>query len=141
MFSRSKKTLLKNIGILWTALTIGNDYRASLAMFLSSPLSDQQIAKERRRAEEVGLGFKVTNTVMYEHIVLAAPPSLTINMEGEGTTGSTNCWTTSHWPTWWRPETTYAFSDGREMEDGEDFPADFYLSKGLETRIPPGMGQ
>ena len=77
-----------------TALTIGNDYRASLAMFLSSPLSDQQIAKERRRAEEVGLGFKVTNTVMYEHIVLAAPPSLTINMEGEGTTGSTNCWTT-----------------------------------------------
>ena len=36
---------------------IGNDYRASLAMFLSSPLSDQQIAKERRRAEEAGLGF------------------------------------------------------------------------------------
>ena len=112
-----------------TALTIGNDYRASLAMFLSSPLSDQQIAKERRRAEEAGLGFKLTNTVMYEHIVLAAPPSLTINMEGEGTTGSTNCWTTSHWPTWWRPETTYAFSDGREMEDGEDFPADSISAK------------
>ena len=26
------------------------------------------------------------------------------------------------WPTWWEPETTYAFSDGRDLEDGEDFP-------------------
>ena len=106
-----------------TALTIGKtDSRASLAMFLSSPLSDHQIAKERRRAEDAGLGFQVTNTVMYEHIALAAPPSLTIRMESVGTTGSTNCWTSSGWPTWWRPETTYAFSDSRELGEGEAFP-------------------
>ena len=30
-----------------TALAIGNDFRASLAMFLASPLSDPQLAKER----------------------------------------------------------------------------------------------
>ena len=31
-----------------TALKIGNDYRAALAMFFSSPLPDQRIAKECR---------------------------------------------------------------------------------------------
>ena len=105
-----------------TALAIGNDFRASLAMFLASPLSDPQLAKERRRAEEAGLGFEVTNTVMREDIEGACPKSLTVHMEGEGTTGSTNCWTSSHWPSWWELETTYAFSDGRELEAGEVFP-------------------
>ena len=98
------------------------DSRASLAMFLSSPLSDHQIAKERRRAERAGLSFTVKNVVTREDIEDAAPPSLTIRMEGVGITGSTNCWTSSGWPTWWRPETTYAFSDGREMGEWEAFP-------------------
>ena len=53
----------------------------------------------------------------------AAPKSLTINMEGIGMTDSTHTWTSSGWPTWWEPETTYAFSDGRELKDGEDFPS------------------
>ena len=105
-----------------TALTIGNDYRASLAMFLSSPLSDHQIAKEEGRAERAGLSFTVKNVVTREAIEDTCPKSLTINMEGEGTTGSTNTWTSSHWPSWWELETTYAFSDGRELEDGEVFP-------------------
>ena len=113
-----------------TALTIGKtDYRASLAMFLSSPLSDKQIAKEERRAERAGISFTVKNVVTREDIEDAAPRALTINMEGEGTTGSTNCWTSSGWPTWWRPETTYAFSDGRDLEDGEEFPADSISAK------------
>ena len=112
-----------------TALKIGNDYRASLAVFLSLPLSDKQLAKEERRAERAGLSFTVKNVVTREDIEDAAPPSLTINMEGEGTTGSTNCWTSSGWPTWWRPETTYAFSDGREMEEGEAFPVSSISAK------------
>ena len=107
-----------------TALKIGNDYRASLAVFLSSPLSDKQIAKERRRAERAGLSFTVKNVVTREDIEDAAPPSLAINMEGVGMTDKTNTWTSSGWPTWWEPETTYAFDDGRDLEDGEDFPAD-----------------
>ena len=112
-----------------TALAIGNDYRASLAMFLSRPLSDQQIVKERRRAEDAGLGFQVTDVVMREDIESAAPPALTIKMEGVGNTDRTNSWTTSGWPTWWQAETTYAFSDGRDLEEGEDFPADCVSGK------------
>ena len=102
-----------------TALAIGNDFRASLAMFFSRPLSDKEVAKERRRAELAGLGFEVTNTVTRENVEDAAPPALTINMES---TGSTNCWTSSHWPSWWELETTYSFSDGRDLEEGEVFP-------------------
>ena len=105
-----------------TALAIGDDYRASLTMFLSSPLSEQQIAKERRRAETAGLGFQVKNVVTREDIEDAAPPALTISMETVGDTDKTNTWTSSGWPTWWKPETTYAFSDGRELEEGEVFP-------------------
>ena len=71
-----------------TALAVGGDYRASLTMFLSSPLSDQQLAKERRHAEGSGLAFAVTNTVTREDIEDAAPPALTIHI-GVGTTGST----------------------------------------------------
>ena len=102
-----------------TALAIGNDFRASLAMFFSRPLSDKEVAKERRRAELAGLGFEVTNTVTRENVEDAAPPALTINMES---TGSTHCWTSSHWPSWWELETTYSFSDGRDLEEGEVFP-------------------
>ena len=105
-----------------TALKVGHDYRASLAFFLASPLTAKQLAKERTRAEAAGLGFKVVDTVTYEDVVLAAPPSLTIHMEGEGSTTTTHCWSASHWPTWWQPETTYCFSDGVDLEDGEDFP-------------------
>ena len=39
-----------------TALALGDDYRAALTMFLSSPLSAEQVARERRRAGKAGLG-------------------------------------------------------------------------------------
>ena len=113
-----------------TALAIGDDdYRAALTMFFSVPLSAKQIARERRRAEDAGLGFEVKDTVTREDIEAAAPPALTIKMEGVGTTGKTNTWTSSGWPTWWEPETTYAFSDGRDLPKGEDFPAESISAK------------
>ena len=71
----------------------------------------------------------VKDVVTREDIEDAAPPSLTINMEGVGTTDKTNTWTSSGWPTWWKPETTYAFSDGRELEEGESFPPDSISAK------------
>ena len=71
----------------------------------------------------------MTDTVTREDIESAAPPALTINMEGVGNTSKTNAWTSSGWPTWWEPETTYAFSDGRDLEDGEDFPTDSISAK------------
>ena len=112
-----------------TALAVGDNYRAALAMFFSSPLSDQQLAKEERRAERAGLAFMVKDVVTREDIEDAAPKSLIINMEGIGLTDKTNTWTSSGWPTWWDPETTYAFSDGRELKDGEDFPPDAIQAK------------
>ena len=115
--------------VFLTALALGEDYRASLTMFLSSPLTTTQIAKERRRASLAGLGFQVTDTVTREDIESAAPPALTINMEGVGNTSKTNTWTSSGWPTWFQPPSTYAFSDGRELEDGEAFPADSISAK------------
>ena len=115
--------------VFLTALALGDDYRASLTMFFSSPLAANQVARERRRAEEAGLGFQVMDTVTREDIESAAPPALTINMEGVGNTSKTNAWTSSGWPTWWEPETTYAFSDGRDLEDGEDFPTDSISAK------------
>ena len=118
-----------------TALAIGDDdYRASLTMFFSSPLSANQIDRERRRAADAGLGFQVTDTVMREDIESAAPPSLTIKMEGVGNTDKTNSWTSSGWPTWWEPETTYAFSDGRDLESGENFPDDAISAKDWKAR-------
>ena len=112
-----------------TALSLGDDYRATLTMFFSSGLSAKQIYREHRRAEDAGLGFHVTDVVMREDIESAAPPSLTIKMEGVGNTDKTNSWTTSGWPGWWEPETTYAFSDGRDLEKGEDFPTDSISAK------------
>ena len=112
-----------------TALTIGHDYRASLTMFLSRPLSDKEVAKERHRAERAGLSFTVKEQVTREDIEDASPPSLTINMEGVGTTGKTNTWTSSGWPTWWQAETTYAFGDPRELTDSEAFPDDSISAK------------
>ena len=50
-------------------------------------------------------------------------------MEGVGNTVKTNSWTTSNWPKWWEPETTYAFSDGRDLPKGEDFPAESISAK------------
>ena len=107
-----------------TALALGDDYRASLAMFVSVPLSAKQIARERRRAEDAGLSFTVKNVVTREDIEDASPPALTISMEGVGDTDKTNTWTSSHWPTWSKLETTYAFFDGRELEEEEVFPHD-----------------
>ena len=75
------------------------------------------------------MSFTVKNVVTREDIESAAPPALTINMEGVGNTSKTNTWTSSGWPTWWEPETTYAFSDGRDLEKGEDFPTDAISSK------------
>ena len=112
-----------------TTLALAGDYRASLTMFFSRPLSDKEVAKERRRAELAGLAFMVKDVVTREDIEDAAPPSLTIKMEGVGTTKKTNTWTSSHWPSWWELETTYAFSDGRDLEDGEEFPADSISAK------------
>ena len=112
-----------------TALALAGDYRASLTMFFSRPLSDKEVAKERRRAELAGLAFMVKDVVTREDIEDAAPPSLTINMEGVGTTDKTNTWISSGWPIWWKPETTYAFSDGRELEEGESFPPDSISAK------------
>ena len=112
-----------------TALAIGDDYRATVTMFFSVPLTAKQIARERRRAEDAGLGFQVKDTVTREDIESAAPPALTIKMEGIGMTDKTNTWTSSGWPDWWEPDTTYAFSDGRDLEDGEDFPADSISAK------------
>ena len=66
-------TLIKR-RVFMTALALGEDYQASLTMFLSSPLSAKQIAKERRRASLAGLGFQVTDTVTREDIESAAPP-------------------------------------------------------------------
>ena len=57
-----------------TALALGDDYRAALTMFFSSPLTAKQIARERRRAADAGLGFQVTDVVMREDIESAAPP-------------------------------------------------------------------
>ena len=112
-----------------TALALGDDYRALLTMFFSSPLTAKQIARERRRAADAGLSFTVKNVVTREDIEDASPPALTINMEGVGNTTKTNTWTSSGWPTWWEPETTYAFSDGRDLESGEDFPDDAISAK------------
>ena len=115
--------------VFLTALALAGDYRASLTMFFSRPLSDKEVAKERRRAERAGLAFMVKDVVTREDIEDAAPPALTIRMEDVGTTDKTNTWTSSGWPTWWKPETTYAFSDPRELEDGEQFPADSISAK------------
>ena len=133
MFSRRKKTPSSEHENFMTALALGDDYRGELTMFLSSPLSDQQLGRERRRAEDAGLSFTVKNVVTREDIEDAAPPALTIKMEGVGTTGKTNTWTTSSWPTWWEPDTTYAFSDGRELEEGEDFPTDSISARGWKA--------
>ena len=57
-----------------TALALGEDYQASLTMFFNHELSDHQITKERRRAEEAGLSFTVKDVVTREDIESAAPP-------------------------------------------------------------------
>ena len=63
---------------------------------------------------------------MREDIESESPSILIVNAGGAAamssriTTSVTNTWTTSGWPTWWQPETTYAFSDGRDLEEGED---------------------
>ena len=112
-----------------TALALRDDYRASLSMFFTVSLSDDRIEKERRRAHEAGLEFRVKNGVTREDIEDAAPPALSIKMEGVGMTDKTNTWTSSGWNAWWEAETTYPFSEGRNLEEGEDFPTDSISAK------------
>ena len=134
-----------------TALRIGDDYQASLAMFLIHLLSDKQLSKERRRAEAAGLGFEVRDVVTRQDIEDAAPKSLTESMQREhtleerveakekggiayekktvGDTNVTRTWTSSGWASWWEPESTYAFSDGRELGEGETFSDSSVSSK------------
>ena len=50
-----------------TALALGDDYRASLTMFFSSPLTANQVARERRRADLAGLSYTVKNVVTRQH--------------------------------------------------------------------------
>ena len=69
------------------------------------------------------------DVVTREDIEDAVPKALTINMEGVGNTDKTNTWTSSGWPPWWEPDSTYAFSDPRELEDGEQFPPDAISEK------------
>ena len=112
------------------ALAIGDDnYRAKISLFFSVPLSPETITKERRRAGRGGLTFTVKDYPTRADIEDASPKSLTINMEGVGMTTKTNTWTSSGWPSWWEPETTYAFSDGVELAEGADFPADAIEAK------------
>ena len=127
--------------VFLTALALADDYRALLTMFFSQELTAKQIDRERRRADLAGLSFTVTNAVTREVIEDAAPPALTIDMEGVGDTDKTNTWTSSHWPTWWQAETTYAFSDGRELEEGEVFPHDSISAKDWKREYHQGLGQ
>ena len=107
-----------------TALRIRDDYRAGLALILDQQLSENERARERARAERAGLTFRVVNNPTRADIEAIAPQSLSINMEGQGDTTTTRTWTSSGWPDWEENPTTYAFSDGRELADGEDFEAD-----------------
>ena len=111
-------------------------------MFFSSPLSASQIDRERRRAEDAGLGFQMTDVVMREDIESAAPPALTINMEGVGDTDKTNTWTSSGWPKWFEPADHLCFLrwTGTGRRRGL-FPLNLSSAKGLEAGIPSGMGQ
>ena len=108
-----------------TALRIGaDDYRASLTLILAAPLSDKQLERERARAESAGLIFTVVNRPTRLDLERIAPASLTVAMEGVGKTAKTNTWTSSGWPEWIDLPTTYQFSDGRDLANGEEFAPD-----------------
>ena len=107
-----------------SALRIQDDYRAAFTMFFSIPLTEAQLAKERVRAGRSGLAFLVKDIVTRGDIEDAAPPALSINMEGVGLTNRTHTWSTSGWPAWEDLPSTYAFSDGVELKDDEAFPED-----------------
>ena len=107
-----------------TALRIGDDYRAGVAMFLSQPLTAKELARERKRAELAGLTFTVTDNPSRAAIEAVSPRSLTVAMEGVGNTDKTNTWTSSGWPAWVELEKTYQCADGRDLEDGEEFDPD-----------------
>ena len=81
-----------------SALRIQDDYRAAFTMFFSIPLTEAQLAKERVRAGRSGLAFLVKDIVTRGDIEDAAPPALSINMEGVGLTNRTHTWSTSDGP-------------------------------------------
>ena len=107
-----------------TALRIGDDYRASFALILKHPLTAKELDRERLRAERAGLTFTVTDKPTRADIEVVSPKSLTVAMEGHGDTNVTRTWTSSGWPDWLELPSTYQFSDGRDLEDDEDFAPD-----------------
>ena len=123
-----------------TALALGDDYRASLAMFFSSPLSAKQIARERRRAEDAGLSFTVKNVVTREDIEDASPPALTIKMEGVGNTDKTNTWTSSGLAHMVGAGDHLCFQRWARLGRRRGLPDRLYFSEGLESRISSGVG-
>ena len=104
-----------------TVLRIRDDYRAGLALILDQPLSEKELSRERARAERAGLTFTVIDHPGRADIEAIAPQALSIGMEGHGMTAKTHTWTTSGWPDWEDNPPTYAFSDGRYLEDHEEF--------------------
>ena len=104
-----------------TALRIRDDYRAGLALILDTPLTSNQLDRERKRAEKAGLTFTVIDLPGRAAIEAIAPQALTISMEGQGRTATTRTWTSSDWPTWNEHPPAYAFSDGRYLPEGEAF--------------------
>ena len=107
-----------------TALRVRDDYRAGVAMFLSEPLTAAELSREQARAERAGLTVQVVDKPTRADIEAVAPKSLTVAMEGYGDTSATRTWTSSGWPAWLELDKTYQFSDGRELEEGEDFATD-----------------
>ena len=107
-----------------TALRVRDDFRAGLALFLTQPLTAKELTRERARAERAGLTFTVTDNPSRPAIEAVAPKSLSIRMEGVGDTDKTNTWTSSGWKTWSEMRSTYAVSEWRELEEGEDFDPD-----------------
>ena len=106
-----------------TALRIRDDYRAGLAILFSLPMSGKELSRERARAEQAGLTFTVIDHPSRADIEAIAPQSLSISMGGQGMTAHTHTWTTSGWPDWEDNPPTYAFSDGRYLEDNEAYEA------------------
>ena len=107
-----------------TVIRIGDDYRASFALILRHPMTLMELDRERLRAERAGLTFTVKDKPLRTDIEAIAPRSLTVAMEGHGDTNVTRTWTSSGWPPWLELPSTYQFSDGRELEEEEEFALD-----------------
>ena len=140
-----------------TALFRGDDYRAGVAMLVSVPFTDEELARERKLAKKAGKEIVVIDRPTRKDIEAVAPTSLTVNMEWQDNdnlmelakgilkmaghlwekavklarrlmwivakrTDKTNTWTSGNWPTWNTKDSTYAFSDGEELQEDEELP-------------------